>query len=135
MHKHEIIIRLHHTDAAGVLYFANLFVLAHECYESFLDDCKSIGQIIAEDEINIPIIHAGADYLEPIKLSDSIVVEMALSKIGRASFALEYNFSNADAKIVASAKTVHVVTDIETGKSSPIPALLREALLTLDGDS
>ena len=135
MHKYETTIRLHHTDAAGVLYFANLFVLAHECYESFMEGCISLSQIIAGNETAIPIIHTEADYLKPIMLSDTIIIEMTLSKIGRSSFALEYSFSNADGQSVAKAKTVHVVTDIKTGKSTAIPSSLREALLTLGNAS
>ena len=74
MYKYRTVIRLHLTDAAGVAYFANLFVLAHECYESFLEQDESLGSIIEQKEFIIPIVHAQADYRMPLKLSEKVVI-------------------------------------------------------------
>jgi len=38
MYKYETVIRMRNTDAAGLVFYAEVFVLAHECYESFLEE-------------------------------------------------------------------------------------------------
>lgn len=131
MYKYQTTIRLHHTDAAGVIYFASLFVLAHECYESFLEQYTSIGSILDQNELLIPIVHADADYLMPLRVSEKITIEMTVTKIGKSSFELGYTFTNSSSQITAEAKTAHVVIAKDTRKPMPIPQFLKTALDSL----
>ena len=122
MHKFETKVRLHHTDALGIAYYSAIFVLAHECYESFLD----IAAIFKEGRYIIPIVHAEADYKVPLELSDNIAIEMRLTNTGRSSFTLEYDLINQRAEIAAQVKTVHSVLDRKTRKPIEMPASIRE---------
>lgn len=131
MYKYETVVRLHLTDAAGVVYFANLFVLAHQCYESFLDQDNSIGSIIDQGEFIIPIVHAEADYRMPLKVSEKVLVEMALNKISDSSFGLTFAFSNESEQVTAEVKTVHAVLQHNTRKPVEIPPFLKTALSRL----
>ena len=58
MYKYKTVIRLRHTDSAGIIFFVSLFDLAHECYESFLDPDFSLTSVIEQGEILMPIVHA-----------------------------------------------------------------------------
>jgi len=120
MHKIKTKIRLCHTDALGIAYYSAIFVLAHECYESFLD----IAAILKEGKYIIPIVHAEADYKAPLELSDDITIEMTLAKTGNSSFTLEYEMINQRSQIAAKVKTVHSVLDRKTRKPVEIPALI-----------
>ena len=131
MYKYQTVIRLHHTDAAGVIYFANLFVLAHVCYEAFFEQHTSIGSILEQDELLVPIVHADADYLMPLRVSDKISIEMAVTKIGKSSFELGFTFSNESSQITAKVKTIHVVIAKDTRKPVAIPQFIKGALETL----
>ena len=42
MYEYNTAIRMQHTDAYGVVFFASVFVLAHECYESFFERTVSL---------------------------------------------------------------------------------------------
>jgi len=128
MYKYQTVIRLHLTDAAGVVYFANLFVLAHECYESFLAQDTSLGSIIEQAEFVIPIVHAEADYRMPLKLSEKVVIEMALSKTANSSFELGFTFINESSQVTAEVKTTHTVLQQKTQKPVKIPQFLKTAL-------
>ncbi len=128
MYKYQTVVRLHHTDAGGVLYFANLFVLGHECYEAFLAQGNSIGSIIQQGEFSVPVVHTEADYKKPLKLSEKVTIEMVLSKTGSSSFELSFTFTNESSQVAAEMKTTHVVLQQATRKPAEIPAFLKATL-------
>ena len=123
-------IRLHHTDGAGVLYFAQLFVLAHECYEAFLDTVLPIRTILDQGQILMPITHAEADYQNPIRVGDSLDVTLTLEAQTEHSFTLDFTFKK-DQDQVATASIRHVVVSADFSGKTMIPAELRQALETL----
>jgi 1,4-dihydroxy-2-naphthoyl-CoA hydrolase len=124
MHTYETTLRLHQTDSLGIAYYGNVFVLIHECYESFLD----IAAILKEGKYIIPIVHAEADYRAVMELSDVILIEMGLGDTGRSSFTLVYRLSNQRGEVVAEAKTVHSVLDRQSRKSIDMPDYIRDRL-------
>ena len=124
-------IRLHHTDGAGVIYFAHLLVLAHECYEAFLDTVLPLRTILDQDQILMPITHAEADYEKPIRVGDALAVTLTLESQTEHSFTLNYTFKKDDTQ-VATASTRHVVVRADFTGKTKIPAELRQALETLE---
>jgi 1,4-dihydroxy-2-naphthoyl-CoA hydrolase len=128
--NYKTTIRLHQTDAAGVIFYADLFVMAHECYESWLEPVTSLAGIL-EQNILVPIVHAEADYKLPMRLSERITIELSLIKKQTTSFILQYRFVNAEGLAAATAQTVHAVIDSQTRKPIPIPAFLEKALASL----
>ena len=128
MYKYQTKVRLHHTDAAGVIFFSNLFVFAHECYESFIEQTKSFALLLEECQYLVPIVHAEADYLLPIGLSQTLNIEMTLKSIGTTSFEIDYDIKNENNETAATAKTVHVVLDAKTKKSIEVPQMIRDIL-------
>jgi len=127
MHTYKKTLRLHQTDSAGIAYFGSVFVLIHECYESFLD----IAAILEEGKYLVPIVHAEADYRAMIKLSDKITVEMGLGDTGRSSYTLVYRLTNQRGEVVAEAKTIHSVVDRKTGKPIEMPTSIRDHFVEL----
>jgi 1,4-dihydroxy-2-naphthoyl-CoA hydrolase len=128
MYKYQAKVRFHHTDAAGVIFFSNLLVLAHDCYESFIEQTKSFALFLEEGLHLVPIVHAEADYLLPIGPSQTLEIEMTLGNIGTTSFELNYDIKNENNETAASAKTVHVILDAKTKKSSEIPQTIKDIL-------
>lgn len=121
---------MHQTDSAGVVFYANLFVMAHDCYESWLEQYISLSEILQLD-IQIPIVHAEADYGLPLCLSDHVMIELALAKKQSTSFTMQYAFKNANGDQTAQVQTVHVVIDSQTRKPIEIPSFLQDALTSL----
>ena len=123
-------IRMHMTDAAGVIFYANLFVMAHDCYESWLERHIPLSGILQKG-IQIPIVHTEADYKQPMRVSDPITIELALAKKKTTSFTLQYTFLNAAGQQAATVQTVHVVIDARTRQPLEIPSFLQDALASL----
>jgi len=80
MFTYKTTVRLHHTDAAGVLFFAQLFSIAHDCYEELINSCIPIAEIIQSKPFALPIIHAEADYFLPIGVSEKIEIKLQCLK-------------------------------------------------------
>jgi len=114
---------------AGVIFFLNYFVFAHETYEVFLEEIGySIRRIIEQEPFLLPIVHAESDYHQMIRLEDHISIVLNVKEIGRTSFTLLYNFFLENQELVGSVKTVHVCVDKATLKKRPIPEYFQQAL-------
>ncbi|MCF7972560.1 MAG: acyl-CoA thioesterase [Phycisphaerae bacterium] len=127
MFQTKKVIRLYHTDAAGVIFFAQLFVLAHECYEGFMDQVLPLRTILDEGQILMPITHAEADYQKPIRVGDALDVTLTLGAQTAHSFTLNYTFKKDDTQ-VATVSTRHVVVHADFSGKTRLPEELRQAL-------
>ncbi len=121
MYKYETVIRMHHTDAAGLVFYAEVFVLAHECYESFLEEQGMSLASMLEGDYIAPIVHAKADLKAAMRMSDRITIEMELARTGKSSYELAYIFTNQQGKITAETTTIHAVIDKNTYQPIKIP--------------
>ncbi len=105
-------IRLHDTDAAGVLFYGHLFRHAHEAYEAFMEHLgfplqDLIGTGVTA--IPLPITRAQARYERPLRLGDRVRVELQVAEVRRRSFALDYHFLDEQGHVCALVRTVHCV--------------------------
>jgi len=122
MHGYKTKVKLFQTDAAGKLFFSNLFMIAHECYENyFYDNQIKISDIIRKKKFLISIVHAEADYVRPIFNDEILFVLMEAEKIGNRSYTLNFNIKKQNGKQAAKVTTVHVTSDYSSGKSIVIP--------------
>jgi 1,4-dihydroxy-2-naphthoyl-CoA hydrolase len=132
MKVYQTKIKLHETDAAGVLFFANQLKMVHDAYESLLE---SIGvhfkELIAQKDFSLPIVHSESDYKSPLSVGDEVEIQTTLADLGETSFTLTYTLLAADQTIVGTAKTVHVSVDKTTRQKIPLPADLRAKLKEL----
>lgn len=122
-------IKLHDTDAAGVVFFVSYFRLAHIAYEEFL---QSIGcgleKIIGESDYLVLIAHAEADYLSPFRLGDDISISIRATKIKRVSFELTTDILDKQGEIGAIVRSVHVAIDKKSSRKIELPEILRVGL-------
>lgn len=123
---HSFAVRLHDTDAAGVLFFGHLFRHAHDAYEGLMDLLGvPLNSLIpnglgtgtraatgdADGATPLPITRAQARYLRPLGLGDRVRVEVRIADLRRRSFAVEYRFIDARGGLAAEAQTVHCLAD------------------------
>ncbi len=122
MHKYETVIRMHHTNTAGLVFYAEVFVLAHECYESFLEEHRMpLASMLTEGDYIAPIVHAKADLKAAMRMSDRITIEMELARTGKSSYELACTFTNEQGKITANTTTIHAVIEKNTSQPIRIP--------------
>ncbi|MDA1195527.1 MAG: thioesterase family protein [Planctomycetota bacterium] len=125
----ETAIRLQHTDAAGVVFFARYFELAHAAYEDLLDALgQSLPGNLGSAALLYPIVHAEANYRAMVRMGDRVRIEVTVSEVKSRSFALDYRFATPHGEEIAVLKTVHVAVDRATGRSTRLPDDLAAAL-------
>lgn len=125
-------IKLHETDAAGVLFFSNQFKLIHDAYETLLE---SIGfgfeKLTQEKNFFLPIVHCEADYKSPLRVGNLIEIQTVVAKVGTSSFTLSYKLLNVSQQLVGTALTVHVAVDKHSRSKIPLSEDFREEIENL----
>jgi len=122
-------VRLPETDAAGILFFGSYFRIAHDAYESFMTAIGfGLDYVIHESPFFILIVHADADFTRPLRLGDTLTVELHVEKVGQTSFVISYVVKDTQGQVAARLKTVHVTVDKSSGSKMTLPHALREKL-------
>ncbi len=126
-------IYLNETDAAGVIYFANLLIICHQGYEESLANFGiNLNNLVKETDCAIPIIHSETDFFKPIFWGDQILIKIIGQLINETEFYLNYHiFKTEGERKLAQAKTVHVGININTRKRTNLPEKIL-TWLTLD---
>ncbi len=128
MFTYKTQIRLHDTDAAGILFFANQLKIIHDAYELLLEEFGvSFAQMLKGGKFFLPIVHAESDYKMSLFVGDHITIAIKVGNIGTTSFTFEYTITRGK-DLVGTAKTVHVTVNSKTRKKTALPAPLRKAL-------
>ena len=132
MFTYQTRVKLHDTDAAGLLFYSSIFNIIHDAYEAFMDSHDlNIGKILKEKIYMLPIVRAEADYKLKQTVGDEMTIILTCEKVGKSSFTINYKILNSENEIACTAKTVNVVLEYNTKEITAIPQKLREALISL----
>ena len=134
---YERTIRFHETDAAGVVYFANLLTLCHEAYEASLSanavDLK--GFFSGAADLAVPIAHTKADFFQPLFCGDAIAITLTANLLTESSFEVSYRFTQVSnplaSRPLATAITRHVCISAADRQRMPLPSFLLRWIETL----
>jgi acyl-CoA thioester hydrolase len=78
------------------------------------------------------VAHVGVDYERSIELDDRVVVGLGVTDIGTSSITMSYEI-RAGGELAATAETVIVASDPETGSPGPVPDAWRERIAEHEG--
>jgi 4-hydroxybenzoyl-CoA thioesterase len=120
-------IRFSHSDPAGIVYYPNYFDMFNAVIEDWFNAGLRIDYAaqILEDRIGLPTVHAECDFFVPSRMGEKLTYTLLVREIGRSSFKLEI-VGHVGAQERLRARLVIVVISLESHRSIPIPALLRE---------
>lgn len=125
--EHTRTVRFHETDAAGVVYFANLLVFCHEAYEASLAAGGiDLAAFFSRGALAYPVVHASVDFRRPLQCGDRITLALTPRSLDPASFELHYRLWLTDrpAQLVATALTRHVCIATIDRARTPLPAAM-----------
>jgi len=121
------------TDAAGVVYFANVLAICHEAYEESLEASNiNLKDFFTNPSIAFPIVHANVDFLRPMFGGDKLVIGLMPQKLGVDKFEITYKITIADV-VVAKAITRHVCIDASSRSKQELPDEIIQWLETNSG--
>jgi 1,4-dihydroxy-2-naphthoyl-CoA hydrolase len=121
-------VRFGDTDAAGVVYFANVLSICHEAYEAALIaagiDARSF---FGGQELAVPIVHGEVDFHQPMRCGDRLVVQVSPVMTAASEFEVRYVvFLAGRDRPVSRGLTRHVCIDVKTRKRILIPAMVKQ---------
>ena len=125
--NYEYIVQFRDTDAAGVVYFANIISICHIAYESSLIASDiDLKLFVSNPTFAIPITHVSADFFKPLYCGDRVIIELTPQSIDSCRFEIIYQLSTTDRQKLATATTKHIAIDPTTRKRQELPKILLE---------
>jgi 1,4-dihydroxy-2-naphthoyl-CoA hydrolase len=112
------------TDAAGVVYFANVLAMCHEAYEASLAEAGIDRQsFFNHPEFAVPIVHASVDFLRPMFCGLQYEIHVKPKLLNPRKFEISYSILllKEPENFVSRATTVHVCIDPTTRDRIDLP--------------
>jgi 1,4-dihydroxy-2-naphthoyl-CoA hydrolase len=120
-------IRFQDTDAAGVVYFANVLGICHEAYEESLAASGiNLKSFFTNSTVAIPIVHASVDFFRPMFCGDKILIDLTPQYLGIDYFEIAYKILTSDEQQVAKAITEHVCINPASRNRQELPDEMRQ---------
>lgn len=128
--EREFPLRLQDIDGAGVIFFTRPLEYFHDLMMDFLAARGyPFSDVIRQSGWLMPLRHAEADYLAPLRLGDRVRVELVRVDVDETEIAFGYRMVRlADGRVAAVAQTIHVCVDAGTFRRKAFPEDFRRAL-------
>ena len=129
MFKYQTSVKLHQTDAAGLLFFAQQFTVCHDAYELFMESIDAdFATLLGSKNYQLAIVHAESDFKKPLFVGDRLRIELTIGRVGESSYTINYELFDVNDTIVGTASTVHVCIDKGTQETRSLPEDLKNEL-------
>jgi 1,4-dihydroxy-2-naphthoyl-CoA hydrolase len=114
-------VRFKDTDAAGVVYFANILSICHEAYEeSLLTSGIHLKDFFTHPSVAFPIVHANVDFFRPLCCGDNLVISLIAQQLSSDRFEVCYEVTVGEV-LTAKAITRHVCIDTASRTKRDFP--------------
>ncbi len=117
------------TDAQGLVYYANYFKFMERARTEWLRSLGIEQDILMREERRIfVVVDTKADFLEPARFNEQLLVTAGLDSLARASFMIEQNiFRNSlDGTLLCRGTIRAALLNADTLKPVRVPASLFE---------
>jgi 1,4-dihydroxy-2-naphthoyl-CoA hydrolase len=125
------------TDAAGVVYFANVLSFCHHAYEASLQASGiNLQSFFRNPNLAVPIAEAQVKFLHPLFCGDLLRIDLCPSQVSGDTFVIDYQVwvvakpeSNAEqGRLAAQASSRHVAIEPQQRQRCALPAELQQWL-------
>jgi 1,4-dihydroxy-2-naphthoyl-CoA hydrolase len=118
------------TDAAGVVYFANVLSICHEAYEASLAASDiNLKDFFTNPSVAFPIVHANVDFFRPVFCGDKLQISLIPQEISVNKFEINYEIMVSEV-VVAKAITRHVCIDVSSRNKQDLSGEIMQWLET-----
>ena len=131
-------VRFQEVDAAGMAFFPNFGVWAHEAMEAFFDPLDGgYVSLIRDRRVGLPAVRVETEFSAPLRFGDRVTVQTSVAHLGTRSLTLRYRFvRRADGVVCGEMRHTVVTTDLDRLRSCDMPEDVRrlaEAHLDAEG--
>ena len=120
------LIRFHHCDPAGIIFYPQYFVLFNELVEDWFTNGLGVSFVeqITRDRVSIPMGRVECDFLAPSKIGDTLRFSLRVARLGSSSIRLAIEVRH-ETEIRVRANLTVVLASLATLRSVPISNDLR----------
>ncbi|MGE5362949.1 MAG: acyl-CoA thioesterase [Bacteroidota bacterium] len=120
MFKTKLRINFFDADPAGIMFYGNIFRLAHTAFEEFIQEGRMERNYFVDRDFITPLLHSEADYKRPLLPVTHVDIHVKVTVLKESSFEITYEFYYGD-ELAAIVKNVHVCLNKSLWKKSPLP--------------
>lgn len=133
----KIPIRFRDIDAMGHVNNAVYLTYFEEGRKEFV---RSLFGIVQPEEYNFILAHIACDFLKPITISDTVILEIWVGAIGKKRFDFIYRLlkqgvDDKESSVCADGRSVQVFYDYKRNTTLALPADIREKLAEYSGEA
>lgn len=123
------LIRFHHCDPAGIIFYPQYFILFNELVEDWFTQGLNVSVVeqVINQRVGIPMGRVECDFLLPSRIGDILRFVLRVVRIGQSSMTLNIECRAGDELRVKAQLTV-VFASLKSMRSVPIPADLRQRI-------
>jgi acyl-CoA thioester hydrolase len=120
----SLTVRYMEVDAQGVVFNAWYLTYFDEAFTAFLQS-RGLGyQALLDQGLDFQLVHADIDWKAGLRFRDNAVIAVSAARVGRTSFAIDFQASRNGAELACSARIVYVVVATDgSGKREIAPGL------------
>lgn len=131
------LIRFHHCDPAGIVFYPEYLVIIDELIEDWFIEGMgtSFADLHMNERIGVPAARIEVDFIAPSKIGDILCLSLLVTRLGNKSFTLMVE-GRVGEQVRMRAILVRVVAGLDGLHGITIPPALRERLrrfLAADG--
>jgi acyl-CoA thioester hydrolase/1,4-dihydroxy-2-naphthoyl-CoA hydrolase len=121
-------IRFREGDPVGIMYFANVFSLAHDTFEEFIEAAGvPWKEWFKSNKYFVPIRHTECDYKAAFRPGEKYEIVAQVAKLGESTFHMQYIFQKGK-QVHAIVKMSHTFVDPKRMEKTKMPSDFRSKL-------
>lgn len=120
------LIRFHHCDPAGIVFYPQYFVLFNELTEDWFNQGLGIdfARFHVERGLGVPMGNVQCRFLSPSKVGEILRLSLSINRIGKSSLELNVSGRSGGETRLQATLTI-VLASMKTMRSVPFPDDLR----------
>lgn len=125
----DFLVGFDECDSAGVVFYGNYARLSHRLIEQYLIDLGLRWKDwFQSPEWLVPIRHLEVDYQRPLHVGVNARGQVMIEKLGDTSVKFLTRFMDAEGRVAAEVRSVHVFVNPETMDKRAIPDIIKKYL-------
>jgi len=123
--ERDKLIRFHHCDPAGIVFYPQYFVLFNELVEDWFNHGlqHNYAEMVSGQRLGVPMVRIETDFLSPSRIGETLRLTLGVKRIGRSSLNLLVEGSSGGTPRVRAHQTI-VLAALDGLRSVPFPPAL-----------
>lgn len=125
---HPVAVRYLEVDAQGVVFNAWYLAWFDDAMAAFLAARGLPYQAMLDAGYDVQLVRSEIDWRSGVRWQDAIEVAVSTARIGRTSFALDFEVRRDAHEVTCAGRTVYVVIATDGTGKREVPPLIADAL-------